>query len=160
MATPRTTNETIYQTCLDLHNAGRLISRQVLVKLTGIKMGQVDDHVTRMVDVGRLRRVANGVLEVVEQFPPDRAISKTRLPDGTVILEVGDNVLKLTPSEAQKLGADLMGEATVYAQLRGDRDVQDQVSRLERQAVDTKRRMDALMAELVRLRQQPELAFE
>jgi polyhydroxyalkanoate synthesis regulator phasin len=69
-------------------------------------------------------------------------------------------VLKLTPSEAQKLGADLMGEATVYAQLRGDRDVQDQVSRLERQAVDTKRRMDALMAELVRLRQQPELAFE
>lgn len=156
----RTSSETIYQACVGLRNEGRLITRQVLVKITGLRMGIVDDHVTRMVDNDKLRRVASGVLEVVDQFPADRAISKTRMPDGTVIIEVGDDVLKLTPSEAQKVGADLMGEATVFAQLRGDRDVQDQVARLQREAQDARKRLADMAKELVRLRQQPELAFE
>jgi len=82
------------------------------------------------------------------------------MPDGTVIIEVGDDVLKLTPSEAQKVGADLMGEATVFSQLRGDRDVQDQVAKLQREATEAKRRMGDMAKELVRLRQQPELAFD
>ena len=157
--TERTTNETIFQACLDLHNAGRMISRQLLVKVTAIKMGVVDDHVTRMVDNGRLRRVANGILEVVEQFPPNRPISKTVLPDGRVTIEVGDDVLQLTPSEAQVLGASLIGEATVFSQLHSDRDMSDQVARLQREAQDAKRRLADLTNEMVRLRKQPELAF-
>lgn len=161
MAKPElSTGEKIYQAAVGLHNAGRQISRQALVKVTGLLMGQIDDHVTRMVnEQGRLRRVANGVLELVEQFPANRPISKTVLPDGSVTIEVGDDVLQLTPGEAHVLGASLMPEATVYAQLRGDRDVQDQVSRLQRDLASATRRMNDMTRELVRLRQQPELAL-
>lgn len=158
----RTTGETIYQACVNLHNAGRLISRQVLNKTTGLKIGILDDHVTRMIDNGRLRRVASGILELVELFPANRPISKTVLPDGSVTIEVGDDVVQLTPGEAQVLGQALMGEATVFAQLRGDRDVQDSVTRLQRQREDDRRKIEALTTEVARLHknQQSELAFE
>lgn len=157
----RTTSETIWQFCLTLHNAGsRAISRPVIAKGTGLKMVIVDDHVTRMVEQGRLRRVGAGMVEVVEQFPCNRPISKTVLPDGSVIMEVGDEVSKWTPGEAHVVGAMLHGEATLYAQLRGDRDQTDRVARLERDAQDAKKRLTEQAKEIARLRQQPQLAFE
>ena len=120
----------------------------------------IDDHVTRMADQhGKLRRLKGGFIEVVEQFPANRPISKTMLANGTVILEVGDEILKLTPGEAQTVGASLFGEATIYAQLRGDRDVSDKVSRLERQADEHRRRIEAQAQTIARLQRnaQPEL---
>jgi hypothetical protein len=159
---PLTNSEIIYQACFNLHNAGRQISRQVLVKVTGLTMGVLDDHVSRMVDHGRLRRVANGVLELMEQFPADRKIGKTIMRDGMIEIFVADQVMEVTPSEAGKIGQMLMGEATVFAQLRGDRDVSDKVARLERQAEDARRKLADQAREIARLKnqQQPELAFE
>jgi len=108
-----------------------------------------------------------GVVEVVEQFPADRKTGKDIMRDGMVEIRCGDQVMELTPSEAGKVGQMLMGEATIFAQLRGDRDLQDQVSRLARQAdeakrqrAEDKRRMDEMAKTIARLRQQPELAFE
>lgn len=156
----RTSSETIFQACIGLRNEGRLITRQVLAKVTSLKMGIVDDHVTRLAEHGRLRRVSNGVVELVEQFPANRPISKTVLPDGSVKIEVGDDLVCLTPGEAQVVGGMLLGEATQFAQLRGDRDQQDKVAKLQRDLEELQRRLHAQTREIVRLRQQPELAFE
>jgi hypothetical protein len=159
-ATERTSSETIYQACIDLRNAGRMINRSVLVKVTNLKMKIVDDHVDRMVENDKLRRIGSGVIEVVEQFPPNRRIQKTVMQDGTIEIALGGEVLEMTPSEASVIGQMLIGEATMFAQLRGDRDVQDQVARLQREAAEGKKRMAEMTAEIVRMRRQRELAFD
>jgi hypothetical protein len=154
MAQPeRTTGETIYQAILDLHNAGRLIDRPTLTRVTGIKMGVIDDHVTRMVEAGRLRRIGKGCLEIVEQFPANRKVGKVVMRDGMIEITVGTESMEITPSEAGLVGQMLMGEATMYAQLRGDRDVSDQVTRLERDAKESKRRIGDMAREISRLLQ-------
>lgn len=161
MATPeRTSSETIYQACLDLRNTGRSISRPVLAKVTGLKMGIVDDHVTRLADNGKLRRLHGGFVEVVEQFPANRVISKTVLPNGLVRMEIDDLLVELTPSEAGIWGGMLLPEATMFAQLRGDRDNSDEVARMRRQLDDNRRRIEELIKQVARLGQQPQLAFD
>jgi hypothetical protein len=156
----RTRSETIYQACIGLRNNGRQISRMVLTQITGLKMGVVDDHVTRMIEKGLLRRVAAGFVEVVAQFEPNRPIYKGMLPDGMVKLEIGDDVLTLTPGEAQVVGAALMGEANIYNQLRVDREQLDRMAKLEREVQLGRKRMDLMVKEVLRLRQQPMLAFD
>lgn len=163
-----TTGETIYQAAVDLHNAGRVITRQGLQKITSIKMGIIDDHVTRMVDAGRMRRVSNGVLELVEQFPVNRVYSKTVLPNGVVKFELGDQLLEATPGEVRELAGSLLGEALLLANLRGEREVSDTVSRMERQLQETlkqlgenKKRLDDMTRQIARMqeRAQNELSF-
>lgn len=111
----------IAQTVLDLHNAGRQASRQVLMELLDLKYSVVDDHVKRLIDDGKLRRVANGIFEAVFQYPEARAISLTSMPDGYTIAEVGDAVMKLTPPEVLRLATLLAGyqmQATNSQQMR------------------------------------------
>lgn len=111
----------IWQTVLDLQNAGRQASRQVLMELLGVKYAVIDDHVKRLVDDGRLRRVANGIFEAIVQYPEARAISLTSMPDGYTIAEVGDAVMKLTPPEVLRLATLLAGyqmQATNSQQMR------------------------------------------
>ena len=48
-------------------------------------------------------RVLRGVYVPVEVHPPARSISKTVLTDGTVKIEIGDEVLTLTPREDRAL---------------------------------------------------------
>lgn len=101
---PRTTNEIIYQTIVDLTSSNRSASRQVISSIAGIKMSIVDDHIKRMVDDGRLRRVVNGIVELAESVLPDRAVSMTYLPTGGCKLEIGDVCLDLTLREARMVG--------------------------------------------------------
>ncbi len=162
MATPeRTHSETIYQACIDLRNAQRQISRRILVQVTGLKMKIVDDHVTRLEEQhGKLRRLAGGYVEVVEQFPANRKFNKAIMRDGMIEITLGGDTIEMTPAEAAMVGVNLLGEATLYSQLRGDRDVSDRVARLERENKVHKERQADLVKELARLRQQPQLAFD
>ena len=44
-------------------------------------------------------------------FPPARTISKTVLPNGAVVYDIGDDVLTLSPQEARVLAELSMGAA-------------------------------------------------
>lgn len=46
---------------------------------------------------------------------PARAISRTLLQDGATVLEVGDEVLHLTPRESRMLGEVMAGSAQAFA---------------------------------------------
>lgn len=46
---------------------------------------------------------------------PARPISRTVLPDGATVLEVGDEVLHLTPRESRMLGEVMTGSAQAFA---------------------------------------------
>lgn len=101
--TRRSNAQLVWDAVVDLSNDERHITRKVLCDVTGLKAQIVDDHVERMILHGKLRRLGYGVLEVVEQFPAPRVISKTVLPNGLVKLDVGDTCLDLTPKEARTL---------------------------------------------------------
>lgn len=101
---PRTTSETIYQAIVDLTNANRVASRQVISNETNLKMSIVDDHIKRMRDDGRLRLVVNGIVEPAENTAPDRAVSVTYLPKGMAKLEIGDVCINVTMREVRLIG--------------------------------------------------------
>lgn len=104
----------IYQAIVDLTNSNRIVSRQVLVDITGLTYGVIDDHVKRMIEGGRLRRVANGIFEPVLEASEDRAVSITHLPGGLCKLEIGDVCVDLTLREARMVGMATGGVALQF----------------------------------------------
>ena len=99
----------IWDTIIELRNTERRINRRALADLTGLAPGIVDDHVTRWIEKDQLRRAGNGELEVIEQFPATRPFSKTVLPSGLVRLEIGSDLLELTPKEARTIAREFAG---------------------------------------------------
>jgi hypothetical protein len=104
------TAQRIADAVADLCAKEQYATRETVAKLTGLALTVVDDRLRTLVNDGVLARVQRGVFVPAVQHPPTRAMSRTLLPDGTTKLEVGDDVLTLTPREARMLG-DLMSGA-------------------------------------------------
>lgn len=106
----------IWATILELRDTERRINRRALADLTGLKPGIVDDHVERWIEKDQLRRAGNGELEVIEQFPATRPISKTTMPNGLVKLEIGSDLVELTPKESRVIAREFAGHMHELAQ--------------------------------------------
>lgn len=117
-AAAKTSGQTIWEAIIDLHGQEQIVTREVLAEVTGLRMTVIDDHVGRMVDDERLRRVKAGVFVPIIPMPPARAVSLTDLPDGTTILEVGDFILKMVPKERRSLAMRLVGDAVQYSNIQ------------------------------------------
>lgn len=109
--------ERVYEAVQELRSLEQIATRVTVAELTGLKQDVVDDRLRALVDNGRLSRLIRGVYEVVDSHPPARAISKTLMPDGSVKLEVGDEILTLTPREDRILATILVGAATQAIQI-------------------------------------------
>ncbi len=109
--------ERVYEAVQELRSLEQIATRVTVAELTGLKQDVVDDRLRALVDNGRLSRLIRGVYEVVDRHPPARAISKTLMPDGSVKLEVGDEILTLTPREDRILATILVGAATQAIQI-------------------------------------------
>lgn len=123
MTTNTNTGQIIWDTMLGLRADGQAISRQRLMELTGMTYTKVDDHVSRWIEEGRLRRVVDGVYELVDPMPEPQAVSVTDLPDGMTLIECGDQELRLWPREVRSLGLRLVGSAMQFAQLQTQHDM-------------------------------------
>lgn len=131
----------ILEACIDLHNQGQLITRDTLqVALPLLTKGKIDDRLSYLVDNDYLNRVERGVYVPVQKHRAARMISKTVLDDGTVKLEIGDEVvLTLTPKEARDLGGLMVSDAMQYSNIELGRsmsfvtnNIASQVNRLAR----------------------------
>jgi hypothetical protein len=152
----------VYQTIVDLHNAGRVATRSVVKDLTGLNYGVVDDHVKRMLEDGRLRRVVAGVFEPVEEMPSARAVSLTRLPNGMAKIEIGDHVIDVVPSEERQLASMLAGRAVEMSGLQNARELTDNVTELRRlltAAMEREKARDEAIRVLQGVPLQEEIAF-
>jgi hypothetical protein len=109
MTEPKT-SDAVLEAVQDLHANEHLVTREALAEVTGLKLSIIDDRLTYLVNTGQIVRRQRGVFEPAMTHPPARAISKTILSDGTVKIEIGDEVLTLTPREDRHLG-DLMAGA-------------------------------------------------
>lgn len=109
----RKNKEIVFQVIVDLceHNQGA--SRARIVELTHLKMTTVDEQVKRLKEDGRIRALFNGVFEPVDQSI-DRCVSTTTLPFGRTKVEVGDQLMELTPREAFALAKQLAGNLLAF----------------------------------------------
>lgn len=121
--TTKATGQIIWDTILALRDAGQAISRQRLMELSGLRYTLVDDHISRWIEEGRLRRVIDGVYELTDPVPEPRAVSVTDLHDGVTLIEVGDQEMRLYAPEARALARQLGGYALQYAQLQTQHDL-------------------------------------
>ena len=114
----RRTNKALVQEAVeDLHRLEQIVTRETLAEHTGLKLSIIDDRLKALVIDGYIVRVQRGVFVPIAQHPAARPISHTELPDGTVVLDIGDDVMHLTPREARTLGAMLGGRAIQAAQI-------------------------------------------
>ena len=104
----------IFDAVHDLHNQEQIVTRTTLATILDMKIGIIDDRLSHLVDTGKIIRVERGVYVPVIQHPPSRLMSKTVLPDGTVKIDIGDDVLTLTPKEARSLGSLMAAEAMQF----------------------------------------------
>lgn len=112
------TAEIVFEAVQDLHAREQLVTREILAEVTGLKLVVIDDRLSYLTDNGRVRRVQRGVYVPMEQHKPARLITRTLLPDGTTVLEIGDTVMQLTPRESRVLGELMAGSGQQYAAIQ------------------------------------------
>ena len=92
----------------------------------------------------QLRRAGNGELEVIDQFPATRPISKTSLPNGLVKLEVGSDYSEYTPAEARIIAREFAGHLQELAQTDAANRAVVLCHELARELKDARRQIKAL----------------
>lgn len=123
-AETRTSRQIIWDAIQEMAALEQTITRKRLQEMTDLTYHIVDDHVSRMVDEeGTLRRVLDGVYELVKGYDAPRPVSITDLDDGQTIIEVGDQEMRLWPREVRKLANRLEGDAKKLATLQLQQDI-------------------------------------
>ena len=105
----KTNRDAILQTCYDLRALHRYPTRKILSAALELKLSVVDYHVEKLIEDGLLRRLTNGVMELAEEPAKERAVSVTYVPYAPVVVEIGDICIKVSLSEARKLGMLTIG---------------------------------------------------
>jgi hypothetical protein len=139
----------------DLHAQEQVVTRETLAELTGLKLTTIDDRLGVLVDEGDIVRVQRGVFVPAVRHAPARPMSKTVMPDGTVKIEIGDEVLALTPREDRALANLMAGAAAQAAAIETGRntallaaELGEEVKRLRRQVNALEARIDPNQAQL------------
>ena len=138
--------EVVFEAVCDLHAEEKPVSRETLAQLTGLKLSVVDDRLGVLVDDGLIHRVQRGIYVPSAQHPPARPISKTILPDGMIKIEIGDDVLTLTPRESRALGEIQAGAAHQYIEIEAQHYLAESVGDLWLAHKSMRKRIRALEA--------------
>lgn len=112
-----TNKDIILDAIIDLHNQEQIVTRETLSEVLDLKQTIIDDNLSSLVNDDLIHRVQRGVYVPTTKHPPARVISKIVLPCGTVKLDIGDEVLTLTPKESRILGSLMMADAMQYSSI-------------------------------------------
>ncbi|MFY1021151.1 hypothetical protein [Ectopseudomonas khazarica] len=139
MTAKKSSTQIVLDALHDLHQQEQVVTRETLHELTGLKLAIIDDRIGALIEEGLAIRVQRGVFVPAEVHPPARVMSKTVLPDGTVKIDIGDQVLTLTPKEDRMLAALQAGVVMQAASIEIGRqtsalsgEVQQRLNRVER----------------------------
>lgn len=141
----KSTAEIVLEAVQDLHAKEQIVTRETLAEVTGMKLVVIDDRLSYLADNGKIRRVQRGVYVPMEQHKPARLITRTLLPDGTTVLEIGDEVLQLTPRESRMVGELMSGSGQQYAAIQIGQEVERQNNALRTRISELRRGVDQLI---------------
>lgn len=120
----------VYDAVCELHYQETPANRETVSALTGLTMSEFDHCAKDLCSQGRLVRIWKGHYEPVTKHQPMRVISRTKLEDGTVKIDVGDTVLALTPREARELAHTLSPDLEDRRAIRQTTDLYQLVTEL------------------------------
>lgn len=112
-----TNKQRVLDAVIDLHNQEQIVTRETLSDILDLKQTIIDDNLSSLTNDGFIHRVQRGVYVPSVAHLPARIISKIVLHDGTVVIDIGDSVLTLTPKEARVIGSLMMCEAMQYSNI-------------------------------------------
>jgi len=140
----KSSKETVLEAVRELAAQEQLVTRETLAEHTGLSMTVVDDRIAVLVDDGSVIRVQRGVFIPAPVWPAARPISKTILPDGFVKIEIGDEVLTLTPRESRALGELTAAAGQQFAAIELGRQATEVTADLANRLTTLRRRISAL----------------
>ncbi|WP_225616688.1 hypothetical protein [Variovorax sp. 38R] len=156
----KSTTALVLEAVQDLHAQEQIVTRETLAELTGLKLSVIDDRLGTLADDGAILRVQRGVYVPAPQHPPARPMSKTVMPNGMVKIEIGDEVLTLTPREDRSLANLMAGAAAQAAAIEAGRntailaaELSEEVKRLRRQVTALESKIDPSQGQLFGLSQ-------
>lgn len=144
----KSTTALVLEAVQDLHNQEQIVTRETLAELTGLKLTVIDDRLGTLTDDGMLLRVQRGVYVPAVQHPAARPMSKTVMPDGMVKIEIGDEVLSLTPREDRALANLMAGAAAQAAAIETGRNAAVLAAELGEEVKQLRRKVAALEARI------------
>lgn len=104
MSSQSTTGQ-VLEAVQELHALEQMVTRESLATILDMPPVVIDDRIGTLINAGMVVRVRRGVYLPAERHDAARVMSKTLLPDGTVKIDIGDEVLTLTPKEDRMLAA-------------------------------------------------------
>lgn len=138
-----TSTQQVLDAICELHQQEMPATCYSIKELTGLSICKVNDRIKTLVERELIKRVLRGVYVPVEVHPPARSMSKTMLANGWIKIEIGDEVLTLTPREDRMLAMLMQGAATHAAQIETGRSIAElttamemRLARIERQQQD------------------------
>ena len=132
----------------ELHALEQIVTREALIELLDLPATTIDDRVGTLVNAGMIVRVRRGIYAPAEVHDAARVISKTILPCGTVKIDIGDDVLTLTPKEDRMLAAMLAGVAMQAVGIEQGRNVAMIAADLSLQVKSLRRELRAVKTAL------------
>lgn len=111
----KNSTQIVYDAICSLINDGRMATRENIRQVTNMTLSMVDDRVKYLRDEGFIVAVNRGCYELTGKFNPPRVISKTILPDGSVVLDIGDDAIDLSPMESKILGSLFAGDSILHS---------------------------------------------
>lgn len=110
----KSTKEIVYQAIVDLSQVYGTATREQIVKATGLKFSIVDEAVKWLREEAlTINRHKNGVFSPVmrhKEYSP----STTSVEDGLVLIESGDQQMRVTPRIAGEIGKQCIGYALAH----------------------------------------------
>ena len=100
-----------------LHEHKQPITSMTISRLLNEKRERVEDHVKRAWRNGLLKRTETfGVYVLAPETddPNARAITQTWLPNGMMKIEIGDDVITLSPTESRTLASMVAGYGILF----------------------------------------------
>lgn len=142
----KSTTAVVLEAVQDLHAQEQIVTRETLTELTGLKLSVIDDRIGTLADDGAILRVQRGVYVPAPRHPPARPMSKTVMPNGTVKIEIGDEMITLTPREDRALANLMAGAAAQAAAIETGRNTALLAAELGEEVKQLRRRIIALEA--------------
>lgn len=111
MSRPSPHTNVVYQAVRDLTDEETIARRDAVRKRTGLPYSIIDEAIKRLrEDEGSIYRLKSGAFVPIERYE-EEAVSATVMVDGHVKLEIGDQLLTLTPRGCAKVMGLLVGAA-------------------------------------------------
>lgn len=144
----------VLQLIAEIHESGRIATRQAVADILDVPVVRVDEHIKKLIEAGSIRRILPGVFEPVEVMPAPRAVSVTRMQGSWITIELGNDLIKITPEEERQLAMSIKGAADQFHALAAGRDLADQIAELRRRTTEMAEREATAQSRIAELEEQ------